>query len=227
MTKSKYSDKRGKRIVYFSRCILNQNLRFPGIAVKNGAITELIEPLLKNGIGIEQLPCLERMGWGGISRKSFFKFLPITLSYTGTRLFPIVKFFAKIWIFKFKRLCKKEAFKIIDQIEDYVNSGYSILGIIASNDSPTCGITKTIDLIKSAYKYKELGFKLEDFKNPEFEKMRVTIPNLCEDGTGLFMAEILKELRKRNMIINVIGFDPWNNLRVEAERIVKKLNLNP
>lgn len=110
-------------------------------------------------------------------------------------------------------------------MKDYINSGYSILGIIAMNDSPTCGATRTIDLLKSASKYKNLGFKTEDLENPELEKMRIITPCLCDEGSGLFMNEILKELRKREMNVKVIGFDPWCDLKKEAERIANILKL--
>jgi predicted secreted protein len=221
----KSKDKRKKKIVYISSCILNQNLRFPGIAIKGGAVVEIIELLLKNKLGIEQLPCLERMGWGGVSRRKFLRLQPIAFKFVGSSLFLIINFFFKIWIFKFSRLCKKEAFKVVDQMEDYINSSYSILGIIAMNDSPTCGATRTIDLLKSASKYKNLGFKTEDLENPELEKMRIITPSLCEEGSGLFMIEVMKELSKRGINIKVIGFDPWYDLKKEAERIANILNL--
>ncbi len=64
-------DKRGKKIIYLSRCLINQNLRFPGIAVSSGAITELISPIIENGIGIESLPCLERIAWDVLKEALF------------------------------------------------------------------------------------------------------------------------------------------------------------
>ena len=208
-----------------SGCLLNENLRFPGIAVKEGAVYELLEPLIKNGVGIEQLPCLERMEWGGVSRKKFFKFLPITFNTIGTRKHLLIELFIKIWIHNFRKSCKKEAKKVVNHMEDFMNSGYVILGIIAMNDSPTCGFTKTINLLKSASTFKKFGLKLEDFENPDLEKMRGIIPNLCKNGTGLFMAEILRELRKRHINVKIFEFNPWNNLIKESERIINALNL--
>lgn len=218
-------DKRGKRIIYLSYCLLNQNLRFPGIAVESGALTELVIPIIKNGIGIEFLPCLERMGWGGVKRRTFFKFLPIITKNIGTKKFPIVKIFLRRWLRKYKKLCKKEAKRVIHQMLDYRESGYSIIGIITTNDSPTCGFTKTINLFDLSLKYKELGLKNEFFEKPTLAKMENLIPNLCESGTGYFMTKLVNQITKYKLLINIVGFDIWNNLAEETERVLKKLDL--
>jgi hypothetical protein len=63
-----YTDKRSRKMVYMSRCILNCNAKFPGCADVPGVYTEIIHPIAKAGIGIEQMPCLEIMGWGGVDR---------------------------------------------------------------------------------------------------------------------------------------------------------------
>ena len=64
MVKFTFRDKGSRKIVWVSHCILNQNTRFPGSAVSSGAIEELVKPLIEKGIGIEQLPCPEKMLWG-------------------------------------------------------------------------------------------------------------------------------------------------------------------
>ncbi len=218
-------DKRGKRIIYVSKCILNQNLRFPGIAIESGAISELLIPIMKNGIGIESMPCLERLGWGGVQRTTFFKYFPMISKNIGSFKFPIIKFFLRSWLKKYKKLCKKEAKKIILQMQDYHNSGYTILGIITSNDSPTCGYTQTINFLKNISKFKEFDLKNE-FENPTLKKMKTIIPSLCENGSGYFMSEIVKEIKRRELKVDIIGFNIWNNLAEEIEEVLSKLNIS-
>ena len=217
-------DKRGKRIIYVSQCILNQNLRFPGIAIESGAISELLNPIIKNGIGIESMPCLERLGWGGVQRTTFFKYFPMITKNIGSFKFPIIKLFLRSWLKKYKKLCKKEAKKIILQMQDYHNSGYTILGIITTNDSPTCGYTQTINFLDIISKIKELDIKSE-FENPTLKKMKTIIPSLCENGSGYFMSEIAKLIKKNELEVDIIGFNIWNNLPEETQRILGKLNL--
>jgi predicted secreted protein len=222
----KFNDNRSQRIVFIGNCILNQNTRFPGIAVEKGTFSELIEILIQNGIGIEQLPCLECLGWGGIARKTYYKFQPIVLRFIDKKTFPIIKLFFNIWLYNFIRLCKKEATKVVKRIQDYSNNGYEILGIIASNDSPTCGVTQTIDLLDGAKKLKSLGFKKEDLENPDIKEMRNIIPALCIEGSGLFISPIITKLEKKNMKVKVIGFDPWaKSIKKEAERVSSLLNI--
>lgn len=214
------------RIVYVSRCMLNQNLRFPGIAVEKGALTELIVSLIKEGIGIEPLPCLERLGWGGVRRKTFFKYFPIVSKYLGSIFLPIIKVFLRNWLRNYRKLCKKEAKKIILQILDYNESGYSILGVITMNDSPTCGFNKTINLLRVITKSKEKNIIFDAFKSPSLNLMKDLIPGLCEKGSGYFITELITQMKKSNLSISVIGFDVWNNLEEETENVVKKLNLH-
>lgn len=217
-------DKRGKKIIYLSHCLINQNLRFPGIAVESGALTELLVPLIKKGIGIEPLPCLERLGWGGVRRQIFFKYFPMVSKNIDSIKYPIIRLFLKIWIRNFKKLCRKEAKKIVNQIQDYHESGHLILGIITTNDSPTCGFTKTINFLEVISKLKELGIK-DEFENPTLEIMKDLIPRLCENGSGFFMIELLKQMKKSRLDINIIGFNIWNNLVEESERVLKQLDL--
>jgi predicted secreted protein len=213
-----FEDKRAKKIIFLSSCILNQNNRFPGIALYSGAISDLITPLLKAGIGLEQLPCLECMGWGGVSRKSIFKFLPTIFKHENSKL---IKIFSKLWLWKFKRNCKKEAKKIVNRIKDYLTSGYEISGIIAMNDSPTCGITKTINILNLIFNYAELGIDKEDLEHPNYEQMKSIMPKIIIEGKGYFMQKLTSRLRKKKIDIELIGFDPWIDISIEVERIKK------
>ncbi|MFW9828117.1 MAG: hypothetical protein ACFFEY_11020 [Candidatus Thorarchaeota archaeon] len=218
-------DNRGKKIVYMSQCILNQNLRFPGIAIESGVISKLLTPIVENGIGIESLPCLERLGWGGVQRQIFFKYLPKITDNLEKKSFPIIKLFLRIWLRNYKKLCRKEAKKLAIQIQDYYKSGYSILGIITTNDSPTCGITKTINLLDLSSKFKDLSLKKEIFENPRLEKMKNLIPNLCVNGVGLFTSELIKQFKKYKLDIKIIGLDIWKDITEETKKILDKLDL--
>jgi predicted secreted protein len=221
-----FKDNRSKRIVFIGNCMLNQNARFPGIAVKEGSFEKLVEIITKNGIGIEQLPCLECLGWGGVSRKTYYKFQPLVLDFIDRKIFPLIRIFYSIWLYRFSCLCRKEASKVVNKIRDYLNSGYEVLGIVVSNDSPTCGVNLTMDLLEAAKKFKSLGFKAEYLENPDVKIMRTIIPSLCTKGSGLFIGPVISKLRKRDIDVQVIGFDPWaSSLKEEAERVAMLLNV--
>ena len=220
-------DNRGKRVVYVSRCLLNQNLRFPGIAVMAGPIPEVIALFLKNGIGIEQLPCLEALGWGGVSRTGYFRLQPFAFRAAGSVWEVPAQVLTRIWLANFRRLCRREARKVADRIEDFKRSGCSVLAIVAANDSPTCGATRTIDLAQSARTLKRLGYQAADLERPRLETMREIIPRLITNGQGLFMGELIEQLVKRDLAVEVIGFDPWADAATETDRLARRLDLEP
>ena len=220
-----YKDKRSGRVVFISQCLLNQNLRFPGIAIERGACHNLINLFINNGIGIEPIPCLERLGWGGVSRTKYFRYQPLILTHSSRPFETLVQLGMRIWILNYARLCKKEANKIVRHIHDYISSGYEIIGIVAVNDSPTDGVTKTIDLISSAKKLKSMGFESDELSNPTYEMMKILIPSLCTDGKGIFINKLKKQLENKRIQIQIIGYDPWVEPIQEVERIAKSLGL--
>ena len=221
-----FKDNRGKRIVYVCNCLMNQNSRFPGLGIKEGAFVDLVDILLMKGLGIEQLPCLECLGWGGVARSRYFYYQALIFRAIRKNKYFLVKPFMKMWFKKYERLCKKEAKKVVKRMENFTKEGYTITGIVAANDSPTCGVTKTIDIMDIAENYKELGYELEEFEYPQIDKMKNTIPLICKDGSGYFMGNVISELKKKKLDVKVVGFETWaESPKEESERIAKELGL--
>jgi hypothetical protein len=220
-----FKDKRKGKIVYVSQCILNQNLRFPGIAVAAGACADVVGLFMRNGIGIEPIPCLERLGWGGVSRKGYFRFQPVILKFVQTPIFPLVRPFIALWLYRYRLLCAREARKLARQIADYGKSGYSVIGIVAVNDSPTDGVTRTIDMARAAERLVSMGIDPAIMADPSFEEMREILPRLCTEGTGIFTARLMRELRRKKVSARIVGYDPWADSKTETERIGAELGL--
>ncbi len=103
-------------------------------------------------------------------------------------------------------------------MEDYVTEGYSILGVVGMNDSPTCGVTKTIDL-------------------SEFTRLLVTaeetgatpkhiIQQTLKDGASYFIGGLIKESQNRGIDVKVVGYEPWTKShKQEADRVANYLDL--
>lgn len=223
---AQFKDYRSGRVVFISQCIANQNLRFPGIAVSSGAFEELLSMLVKSGAGIETVPCLERIGWGGISRRRYFKYQPLLLSRHSMPVSWILMLFTRLWLWNYGRVCGREASRVVSHIEDYIQHGYVIAGIISMNDSPTDGVTQTIDLMRSAEKIRSGGYDATGLLSADITRMREMIPALCERGEGIFMKRLRAKLEKRGIGINIIGFDPWADRKLEVERIAKLLDMH-
>src|SRR6516162_5675778 len=62
-------DERSRRVVLVSHCLLNENTRYAGGATRPGAVAEIIDELMAAGYGIHQLPCPERLAWGGVLKR--------------------------------------------------------------------------------------------------------------------------------------------------------------
>jgi predicted secreted protein len=220
-----FTDKRKGKIVYVSQCILNQNLRFPGIAVSAGACTEVVDLFVRKGIGIEPIPCLERLGWGGVSRKDYFRYQPLILRFARSRFFGLVKPLIALWLYRYRLLCAREARKIVRQIADYIRSGYSVIGIVAVNDSPTDGVTKTIDLSRAPVILASKGIDPKLMNNPKLDDMKKILAELCQDGVGIFIARLMHELGKKKIPLSIVGYDPWLDPKAESARIAAALDL--
>jgi len=225
VSENSFTDNRGRKIVYVSCCLLNQNSISPGIATRKAAFTELIQLFLNNDIGIEQLPCMECILWGGVSRKTIRKTQPFVFNSVGKMWFPIIEFFSNIVIRKTKNGCRKSAKQVVARMQDYINEGYEIIGILGVNGSPTCGVNLTMNYVNIVKNKKHLALTLEDLIHPQLEKMINLETKVRINGSGYFFNHIIKELRKRKLDIKVLGIDPLLKPEVEVEKIAGILNL--
>jgi len=222
-----YIDNRGKRIIFVGKCILNQNVRAFGVAVTQGAFADFVQVLLRNKIGIEQLPCPECLVWGGIGRKSMYQWQPLLFNSVGKWWFPVLQFLVKATtLLTHGRVCKREGKRSAVWIKDHIKQGYEVMGVVTANDSPTCGVTKTMDLIGVMKRAKLSGMSLDDLENPRLEKLGPLTQSVLVDGTGAFAGAIKKELGRRRMNIKVIGWNPWDDRQAEAARIAGLMELN-
>lgn len=113
---------RSKKILIISHCLLNVNSKVYKLANYEGAISELIAPLMQNGYGFIQLPCPEMLAFG-IKRWGQVKEQYDTPYY--------------------RKHAKKLLEPIIDQLLDYHKNGYTLCGCIGVDGSPNCGVFKT------------------------------------------------------------------------------------
>jgi hypothetical protein len=224
-TDAGFSDARQGRIVFVSQCILNQNLRFPGIALFPGACADVVDLFVKSGIGIEPIPCMERLGWGGVSRKGYFRYQPLILRYAGTPYFRLVRPLVRLWLYRYRLRCARHAKAVVRYIRDYVESGYTVIGIVAVNDSPTDGVTRTIDLVGAAERLAAGGVDPGVMNDPNLKTMARIMPLLCTQGTGILTARFMRELKRKKTYVKIVGYDPWADPAAETERIAAELGL--
>ncbi len=112
-------DKRSGKIVVVSHCILNVHSLEDNLAIYPGLEEEVVELLMKKGVGIYQIPCPE-VELAGIFRKALPKD-----SYDHPKI---------------REVYRKLAESISQTLKWYTKKGYEIASVLGAEGSPTCGI---------------------------------------------------------------------------------------
>jgi len=212
----KFKDRRSKKIVFVSHCIINCNNKFPGYADVPGAYTDFIIPILEAGIGIFQMPCCEALGWGGVGRTY------IEHKLQRDQL-------DQDWIKEYPDLCTRWATWTADRLEDYIKNGYQVLGIIHVQDSPTCGLDHVdnfpqihFDLLDQGISWDNLVFEdlIAGLETPEEMAARGA------SGTGAFSGVLREKLIQRGINVQWLGYVPSKSMEEQSQTILQALGLS-
>lgn len=112
-------DKRSGQIVVVSHCIMNVHSLEDDLAIYPGLEREVVELLVKKGVGIYQIPCPE-VALSGIFRKALPKD-----AYEHPKI---------------RTFYREMAENLTRTLKWYVKKGYTIAAVIGAEASPTCGI---------------------------------------------------------------------------------------
>lgn len=114
-------DRRSRRIVLVSHCVLNANAKVEGLSLYQG-VHPLVAELAARGVGVIQMPCAE-MGACGMKRWGQTR-----EQYANPA---------------FEELCASLADDTARLVREYQRCGYDVLGVVGIEGSPTCGVTKS------------------------------------------------------------------------------------
>ncbi len=151
---------RSKKVVFVSHCILNQNAKAIGRERFPGAVKDVVDLFSEAGIGIVQLPCPQLDFGGGLERKPHTKSSHDTKSY--------------------RTYCRKLSKLILQQVEKYLRSGHTVLGVLGVEFSPSCAV-----------------YQIEN-------------GNRNAPGKGIFIEELEEEMHKKNFQVPVVGVNMNN-----------------
>lgn len=192
-------DERGKKVIFLSHCLLNENTRYLGGACRRAGINELIDYLQEQGIGIIQMQCPEQKTWGGVLKKEMLQGYGIK----GTWLNNFRKPYLKYFIWKTKRSYSSQAKAVVSEINDYIDSGFEVAGIIGIKGSPSCGLSASLDLLKSSEVIADLDLKTltpKIFNDKCYE-------NCLINTEGLFFEQLKYFLTRNSLKINFFEHD--------------------
>mgnify|MGYP000903238584 FL=1 len=127
-----FTDARSKKVILVSHCILNQNVKIDRCAWYAGAMREVTQTLLDAGMGLLQMPCPELLALG--LDRQVEKGAPTSIESEDDRVSDRMNEEGP------RQLCAQIARDLVYQIEQYQHNGFTVLGVLGINGSPTCGV---------------------------------------------------------------------------------------
>ena len=201
-------DERGRRVVFVSHCLLNENTRYLGGAFHSGAVPEIAE-LQRLGIGIHQMRCPERQAWGGTLKRLV---LPAYGS-KGTVLYRFRAPLLRLFVWYTRLIYWRLARGVVRDIREYQRSGVRVVGIVGVGASPSCGVTTALDLRRS---FEVIASCPVAELNRETFNQRAIVD--CRTaGEGLFLRTLARQLARRQITVPFAEYDIVAEMRGESQ----------
>jgi uncharacterized protein YbbK (DUF523 family) len=207
-------DERSKRVIFVSHCLLNENTRYLGGAFQRGCVDEIVDGLQQEGLGLCQMHCPEQRAWGGVLKRML---LPLygsrgTLLYRLRHLlFPL---FLRYTQWRYQILAKE----VVGDIEDYVRSGFEVVGVVGVGGSPSCGVCSSLDLRRSLEVVATCPLARLDRRVINEE----AVAGCLSEGEGLFIAALQRQLRRRHLTIRWYEHDLLSEIAGQPLRLQRK-----
>jgi predicted secreted protein len=191
-------DARGRKVVFVSHCVLNENVRYLGGACRAGCIPEIVAQCVDRGIGLVQMPCPEQRVWGGV-RKRWLLALCGDRRFDGwtarTILIPLFLAFTRA---AYRRLARAAA----RQIADYRRSGHAVIAVVGIDGSPSCGVATTLDAPRAVARLARV-----DLGRFTVAEMNRIVRDEVVAGSGMFVAALRRELARRGLAVPFVAHD--------------------
>ena len=203
---TRLGDRRGKRVVFLSHCILNENARYLGGACQQACVREIVQQCLDKGIGIVQMPCPEQAAWGGVLKPRLLRLYG--KKRASAALLPVAVRYTRL---VYRRLARN----VTAQIEDYIASGFSVLGIVGIDGSPSCGVRKTLDLRGAMGAISRL-----EPNTISVQQQNAVVRNNVQSGRGIFVEELERELKRRGLQVPLLAHDLLDELDGLSSKVI-------
>lgn len=116
--------KRSRKVLMVCHCLLNANAKINPLALTAGVYHQVLEPYIRDGTGIVQLPCPE-------------------ISYLGVNRWGMTR--EQYDHPNFRSHCKDILKHPVNQIEALFQANYEITGVLGMDGSPNCGVHLTCE----------------------------------------------------------------------------------
>lgn len=207
-------DERSKRVIFVSHCLLNENTRYLGGAFRKGCVDEIVDRFQRVGMGLSQMHCPEQRAWGGVLKRYM---LPIYGSQ-GTLLYRLRHVLLPLFLWYTRWRYRRLANEVVRDIEDYVRSGFEVVGIVGVGGSPSCGVCTRLDLRRSLEVVAGCPLARLDRRVMNEEAVAACL----SEGEGLFIAAIQHRLRRKHLTIRWYEHDLLSEIRGQPIRLRAK-----
>jgi predicted secreted protein len=205
-------DDRAKQVAFVSHCLLNENVRYLGGAFRPGGVAEVIDELQSRGVGICQMPCPEQHAWGGVLKRRMLRAYGARDTVLYRFRGPLLRLFVLYTRIVYRRLARL----VGRQIADYERSGFAVIGIIGVGASPSCGVRTTLDMRRSLEVIARTPVEQADRKAIN----RDAVVACREAGSGLYIAALKRELRRRRLTTALLEHDLVAEMRGERQQVL-------
>jgi predicted secreted protein len=194
---TRLKDERSRKVLFVSHCLLNENTRYLGGAFTAGIRPEIAAAFTRADYGIVQLPCPEERAWGGILKPLIW----LPLGAESTPLGLLCRIFFGFFLWHTRSVFARLASQVAKQVSDYIDSGYTVVGIVGIDGSPTCGVNSTLNL-KTSFAF-HLGLSLSSLERAGYNQNLYA--RCAEKGAGLFMSLVEKKLAGKRIKVDLLS----------------------
>jgi len=205
-------DERGRRVILVSHCLLNENTRYAGGATRPGAVAEVVDELMAAGYGIHQLPCPERLAWGGVLKPHSLRLY----HSKGGPLYVVRGALLGAFVWWTKVVYRRLARQVARDVSDYRRAGIVVAGVVGIGASPSCGVMTTLDLRASldVVAACPAAALTRDVMNEQ------AVLGCRRTGKGLFIKALDRELIRRRLTLPAFEHDLAAELRGSRQAVL-------
>ena len=195
-----------------SHCLLNENTRYAGGATRPGAVAEVFDELNAAGIGIHQLPCPERLAWGGVLKRHSL----VLYHSRGRPRYVVRGVLLQLFVGWTRYIYRRLAQQVSRDVADYERAGIEVAGMIGIGASPSCGVTTTLDLRASldVVAACPAAALTRDVMNDK------AVLDCRQAGAGLFVKALDRALARRRLTVDAFEHDLAAELRGQRQSVL-------
>jgi predicted secreted protein len=210
------ADDRSKRVIFLSHCLLNENTRYLGGACRAACVREVVEQCMERELGIVQMPCPEQQAWGGVLKRTMLR----AYGMRGTLLDRLRPLLLWAFIFYTKLVYRRQARQVAKQIHDYSRSGFTVVGVVGIDGSPSCGVTVTIDMRRSLDALAAI-----DVRTITVDHMNAIVRASVRRGRGFYTAALQRALARRGISVSYSAYSLLEELSMNEQALQRKCPL--